>query len=273
MHRAVSFAAMRCTCASASQYRLMPVVGKGYTGSVSRHEAPKKFVHVPSLPLSAPGCHTTLVSVLPVEKSSWKTQASSYLHSSIAAQRLSFTSHTRVSSVIVATTASTTDGQESDSTESCLEASVLVHDAFGGIASDRVGEDLTSQASPDREPQSHSCDAEDEFLQSTALPADRQREEAATPASPPPSHAFLPGGAAAFLRLSDSDLLRQCDVDTYRASGPGGQHRNKTESAVRLRHRPSGCVAQSCEQRSQHQNRETALRRLRQTISLQGRWE
>ena len=76
--------------------------------------------------------------------------------------------------------------------------------------------------------------------------------------------------AAAYLSLSDAELLRQCDVDTYRASGPGGQHRNKTESAVRLRHKPTGCVSQSCEQRSQHMNRETALGRLRQAISLKG---
>ncbi|CAI5478131.1 unnamed protein product [Closterium sp. Yama58-4] len=70
------------------------------------------------------------------------------------------------------------------------------------------------------------------------------------------------------LALSDAHLLQQCDVDTYRASGPGGQHRNKTESAVRIRHKPTGCVAQSCEQRSQHMNKATALVRLRQAIAL-----
>lgn len=60
-------------------------------------------------------------------------------------------------------------------------------------------------------------------------------------------------------------------MDTYRASGPGGQHRNKTESAVRLRHSPTGLVSQSCEQRSQHLNRGTALRRLREAIAIKVR--
>ena len=41
---------------------------------------------------------------------------------------------------------------------------------------------------------------------------------------------------------SDEDLLRECEVKTFRSSGPGGQHVNKTESAVRLRHLPSGVV-------------------------------
>jgi len=71
-----------------------------------------------------------------------------------------------------------------------------------------------------------------------------------------------------FLALSDDALLAHCDVDTFRASGPGGQHRNKTDSAVRLRHRPTGLVAQAFESRSQHENRELALRRLRATIAI-----
>jgi protein subunit release factor B len=53
-------------------------------------------------------------------------------------------------------------------------------------------------------------------------------------------------------RLSDDELLRQCAVDTYRASGPGGQKRNKTSSAVRLRHLPSGLSVIAEESRSQH---------------------
>jgi hypothetical protein len=70
-------------------------------------------------------------------------------------------------------------------------------------------------------------------------------------------------------RLPDeAALLAECDVDTYRASGPGGQKRNKTESAVRLRHRPSGLSVIAEESRSQHENRARALRRLRQMLAL-----
>src|SRR5438876_9729820 len=69
-------------------------------------------------------------------------------------------------------------------------------------------------------------------------------------------------------RLSDARLLDQCAVDTYRASGPGGQKRNKTSSAVRLRHAPSGLIVIAEESRSQHENRARALRRLRQAIYL-----
>lgn len=70
------------------------------------------------------------------------------------------------------------------------------------------------------------------------------------------------------LYLSDRDLLQQCQVDTFRASGPGGQKRNKTDSAVRLRHQPTGLTAQAVESRSQHDNRARALSRLRQEIAL-----
>lgn len=73
--------------------------------------------------------------------------------------------------------------------------------------------------------------------------------------------------------LSDVQLLAQCAVDTYRASGPGGQKRNKTSSAVRIRHGPSGLIVIAEESRSQHENRVRALRRLRQALYLQVRDE
>ena len=65
---------------------------------------------------------------------------------------------------------------------------------------------------------------------------------------------------------SDEDLLRECEVDTFRASGPGGQHVNKTESAVRLTHLPSGLVVTCREERSQHRNKEICLRKLRERV-------
>ncbi|MBI3467290.1 MAG: peptide chain release factor-like protein [Planctomycetes bacterium] len=75
----------------------------------------------------------------------------------------------------------------------------------------------------------------------------------------------------AALRLSDRELLAECDVHTYRASGPGGQKRNKIESAVRIRHRPTGVTAIAEESRSQLENRPRALRRVREAIALQVR--
>ena len=74
---------------------------------------------------------------------------------------------------------------------------------------------------------------------------------------------------ATWTALSDEQLLAQCEVDTYRASGPGGQKRNKTSSAVRLRHPGSGLIVIAEESRSQHENRARALRRLRQALYLE----
>src|SRR5687767_2081210 len=73
--------------------------------------------------------------------------------------------------------------------------------------------------------------------------------------------------------LTDEQLLAQCAVDTYRASGPGGQKRNKTSSAVRIRHPPSGLLVIAEGSRSQHENRAKALKRLRQAFVLQLRQE
>lgn len=65
---------------------------------------------------------------------------------------------------------------------------------------------------------------------------------------------------------ADEDLLRECLIDTFRSSGPGGQHVNKTESAVRLTHLPSGVVVTSRESRSQHQNKALCLQKLRKKV-------
>ncbi|MFQ5731788.1 MAG: peptide chain release factor family protein [Planctomycetaceae bacterium] len=68
--------------------------------------------------------------------------------------------------------------------------------------------------------------------------------------------------------LTDTELLQQCDVEFLRRSGPGGQHRNKTETAVRLKHVESGIVAVAAERRSQAENRRVALKRLRRKLAL-----
>lgn len=72
-----------------------------------------------------------------------------------------------------------------------------------------------------------------------------------------------------FLTLEDDALFAQCAFDRFRASGPGGQKRNVTDSAVRLRHAPSGLAVEAVGSRSQHENRARALRRLRMAIALE----
>lgn len=72
-----------------------------------------------------------------------------------------------------------------------------------------------------------------------------------------------------WLRQDDVELLRDCDEGHFRASGPGGQHRNKVETAVRLHHRPSGVSAQAVESRHREENRQKALRRLRDALAIQ----
>ena len=65
---------------------------------------------------------------------------------------------------------------------------------------------------------------------------------------------------------SNEELLRECQVDTFRSSGPGGQHVNKTESAVRLTHLPSGVVVSCQQERSQHRNKAVCLQKLREKV-------
>lgn len=63
-----------------------------------------------------------------------------------------------------------------------------------------------------------------------------------------------------------ASLERDSDLQFFLASGPGGQHRNKVESGVRLRHRPTGITVIATERRSQHANREVAFERLAQRL-------
>src|SRR5262249_35857733 len=84
--------------------------------------------------------------------------------------------------------------------------------------------------------------------------------------TPQPTTNGLP--RATWSRLSEDQLLAQCEVDTYRASGPGGQKRNKTSSAVRLRHTPTGLIVIAEESRSQHENKAKGLKRLWRELFL-----
>lgn len=59
-----------------------------------------------------------------------------------------------------------------------------------------------------------------------------------------------------------ASLERDCDLDYFIASGPGGQNRNKVETGVRLVHRPSGVMVTATERRSQRANREAAFERM-----------
>ena len=75
------------------------------------------------------------------------------------------------------------------------------------------------------------------------------------------------------LRLDDENLLRECRVERMRGTGPGGQKRNVTESAVRIAHAESGVSAFSDTTRSQHRNRSEALARLRHELAVRIRRE
>jgi peptide chain release factor-like protein len=72
-----------------------------------------------------------------------------------------------------------------------------------------------------------------------------------------------------YRQLSDEALSAQCRWEAFRARGPGGQHRDKTNTAVRVTHLPSGISATGGESRSARENRIHALRRLRLKLALE----
>lgn len=71
------------------------------------------------------------------------------------------------------------------------------------------------------------------------------------------------------IEINEADIR----VEFYRGSGPGGQHRNTTDSAVRIRHLPTGIVVHAAENRSQLRNREVAMERLRLALEKRNRVE
>ena len=71
-----------------------------------------------------------------------------------------------------------------------------------------------------------------------------------------------------FIPDSDKELLKECKVETFGASGKGGQHVNKTKSAVRLTHLPTDTVATCQDERSQLQNKRQCIKYLRRKLEI-----
>ena len=71
--------------------------------------------------------------------------------------------------------------------------------------------------------------------------------------------------------LDEVELMAQCQVSRTRRSGPGGQHRNKVETAVVIEHRPTGVRGEASEERSQACNKTMAIKRLRLNLALKVR--
>lgn len=76
---------------------------------------------------------------------------------------------------------------------------------------------------------------------------------------------------AAFARMGDAQIARDCEVRAFHASGPGGQGVNTADSAVRMRHVPTGIVVVSREERSQLRNRERCIEKIREICRRRGR--
>jgi protein subunit release factor B len=68
--------------------------------------------------------------------------------------------------------------------------------------------------------------------------------------------------------IDRASLERDCTVEFFIASGPGGQHRNKVETGVRLVHQPSGLMVMATERRSQYANREMAFERMAERLEV-----
>ena len=73
------------------------------------------------------------------------------------------------------------------------------------------------------------------------------------------------------LSLPETEFIRFCTLDFFKSSGAGGQHRNKTSSAVRVTHKETGLSAEDCTERSQHRNRSNAINKLKIILALQVR--
>ncbi len=70
------------------------------------------------------------------------------------------------------------------------------------------------------------------------------------------------------MKSEEDSLLDACEVSAFRSSGKGGQHVNKTDSAVRLRHLPTGIVVTCQSERSQYLNKRKCLEKLRRKIAM-----